>query len=88
MKTENTETKPNTEPASGRMLRLVRPLTDAESLAGKLLAFIKVNHQRGTFKDLTDYQLDEALKPFEEDLRTLKANNQRCHGEAVDIRES
>jgi hypothetical protein len=46
------------------------------SLAGKLLAFIKTNHQRGTFKNITDIQLHEALKPFEAELETLKQNHE------------
>jgi hypothetical protein len=41
-------------------------------LAGKLLAFIKVNHQQGTLKELTDIQLHAALQPYETELTILK----------------
>lgn len=54
--------------------RLVRPLSDAEILSGKLLAFIKVNHKRGTFAVCTDEQLAAHLKPFEDELNSIKAN--------------
>lgn len=64
--------------------RLVRPLSDAEILSGKLLAFIKVNYKRGTFAVCTDEQLAAHLKPFEDELNSIKANAQ-CpateHGE-------
>ena len=55
--------------------RLVRPLSDAEILSGKLLAFIKVNHKRGTFAVCTDEQLAAHLKPFEDELNSIKAND-------------
>lgn len=55
--------------------RLVRPLSDAEILAGRLLAFIKVNHKRGTFAVCTDEQIFAHLKPFEDELNAIKAND-------------
>jgi hypothetical protein len=73
--------KPKARPVD--VPRLVRPLSGAESLAGRLLAFIKVNHQRGTFADCTDEQLAEHLQPFEDELKSIKAN-----AEPTDRRES
>jgi hypothetical protein len=50
------------------------------SLAGKLLAFIKTNHQRGTFRNITDVELYEALKPFEAGLECKYCDNPHYDG--------
>lgn len=50
------------------------------SLAGRLLAFIKVNHQRGTFADMADMQLHEALAPYEAEFAALKNSRDKPPG--------
>lgn len=46
---------------------------NATNLAGELIAAIRVNSLRGTFKEATHEQIEEYLKPFCEKLRKLQA---------------
>ena len=45
---------------------------DALTLAGELIAMIRVNVYRGSFKECTPEQIDEHLKPWEKRLRALR----------------
>jgi len=49
-------------------LELERELDEAKTLAGELIAMIRVNVMRGTFRDATIEQVDEHLRPWIERL--------------------